>query len=127
MADEVSVKVIFDNLRNYLICGALIVAIHAVAKNQTSASFWPVVPALVTPLIYVLLVANIFQSWLIVDELETKIIRAAKGVSSTWRRPLRWLVLIVLVLLWTPVMMAAYGVVPALAQWAITGGKMNAL
>jgi hypothetical protein len=127
LPDALSLKVVFDNLRNYLICGALMVAINAVAANQSPAQLFVNWPALAKGLVFILLGANIYQSWIIVDELETKFVRFVVHVGPHRGKLLQWTVRGLLVLFWIPLVIAAYQFVPALVRWAIAGGKVNAL
>lgn len=127
LPDALSLKVVFDNLRNYFICGALMVAINTIAASQTPAQIFVIWPALSKGLVFILLGTNIYQSWVIVDELETTLVRFVIGVGPHWGKLLRWTVSVLLILFWIPLMFAAYQFVPALVQWAIAGGKLNAL
>jgi hypothetical protein len=122
--ETVSLKLVFDNLRNYLICGALIVAINAIV-SQPQSQEWIVWPAFAKVLAYVLLFANVVQSWLIVDHVAMKVARFPKEVRPTWGRWRRRLLRLFVVLAFAPVILAAYQIVPALVRWAAVGGKVG--
>lgn len=108
-------KTIFDNVRNYVVCAAVVGALGATASAE-----WPWT---LTAFASALIVANVLQSWFILEKWTARIGRFQSEVRPRWgkfqRRALR--VAIVLVLL--PVFTSMFNGFALLVNWALRGGK----
>lgn len=125
--ETMSLKLVFDNIRNYFMCAAVIVAVAAMSEQNAGRDneIWPWTLSVFA---FFLLGANALQSWLIINHVTRRVGRFQREVRPTWAKWKRRLARILLLALMLPFMIAAYDVIPRLILWAITGGsKANGL
>lgn len=117
--ETTSLKLVFDNVRNYLMCAAVVAAVAALGAPSTSEQTnWTL-----TVFAGFLVGANVLQSWLIIERVTSRIGRFQKELKPRWGRFQRGLVKIFLVALMLPVLIAAFEGFSILVVWAIRGGK----
>jgi len=120
--EAVTLKVVFDNVRNYLICAAVIAALGATRtqwKDPPGGSWsWGLA-------IFALLFlgANALQSVLIITRLTDRVGRFQKEIRPTWAKWRRRLFRLLLAALFAPIIWSAYQGFFALMVWAIAGGQ----
>lgn len=119
--EAASLKLVFDNVRNYLICAAVIGAIGALSpRNSEGQPIWPLSIVVMAAL---LLGANFVQSWLLLDRMSTRVGRFQKEVRPKWGKLRRRLLRVLLVLIMIPIIISAIDLFQMLIQWAARGGK----
>lgn len=116
-----SLKLVFDNVRNYLICAAVIGAVGALSPK--SAGGQPIWPASILVMAFLLIGANFLQSWLLVDRLTSGVGGFQKQVRPKWGRFRRRLLRSLLVILLLPVVVSAFDLFQLMIQWAVSGGR----
>lgn len=119
--ETMSLKLVFDNVRNYLLCAAVIAAVVALSGRNHGEGY-EIWPWTLSVFAFSLLGANALQSWLIISHVTRRIGRFQREVRPAWGRWKRRLVRVLLLVFVLPVVLAAYNVFPALILWAITGG-----
>ena len=124
--ETVSLKIVFDNVRNYFICITLIAAVLAMAAQFPLNSGGIARDLIIWPwslrvFALVLLGANALQSWLIITKVTKDIGRLPRTLRPTWgkwrRRGMRFF----LVILVAPVIFSAYQIFPALIVLVVSG------
>jgi hypothetical protein len=113
--ETVSLKTIFDNVRNYLMCAAVVGALGA-----SAAADWPWT---LVAFSIALIAANALQSWFIVEKWTARIGRFQTEVRPRWGKFKRRLMRVVLVVILLPVFTAMFQGFALLVQWALRGGK----
>ena len=124
--EVISLKVVFDNVRNYFICTTVVAAVLAIGQEgvpspsgTSNTAIWPWSLQFVG---LMLLGGNALQSWLIISRVTKGIGRLPKTIRPTWGKWRRRTMRLLLVLLVAPFVFAAYQVFPTLIAWAIAGG-----
>ena len=118
--ETMSLKVVFDNVRNYLICAAVVAAVVALETPRSGRDLWPWT---VTVFAVLLIGANALQSWFIIERITGRIGRFQKEVRPGWGKLQRRLLRTFLVVLVVPIMAGAFQGFSILIVWAIKGGK----
>ena len=113
----VSMKLVFDNVRNYLMCAALVLAIQAVANPGNPQAEWPWALAAVVTILSAL---NLLQSWLLIGGTIESLRALPRVLQSRWSRGIVKLVLILFVLL---ALTAAFQVIPLLLVAIASGHR----
>ncbi len=126
--ETISLKIVFDNVRNYFICAALVAAIMAIAQRAVASSAGAVHTSAIWPwslqvIALVLLGGNALQSWLIISRVTQRIGRLPGDIRPTWGKWRRRGLRLLLAVLAAPFVFAAYEVFPALILWAVMGGN----
>jgi hypothetical protein len=119
--EVVSLKVVFDNVRNYLMCAAVVAAVGALGPSTGHG----VVPWTLVMFAVLLILANAIQSWLIIEKLTSQIGRFQKEVRPKWGKFKRRLTRLVLVVVLTPVLAGIIQGFLLLIIWAINGGAVK--
>ena len=120
--DAMSLKLVFDNIRNYLICAAVIGAVGALSATSMNAGIasWPTTIIVVAVL---LIGTNSLQTFLILDRVTSRIGRFQKEVRPKWGKVRRRLARLLIVVVMLPVVLSAFDLFHLLVQWAIQGGR----
>ena len=116
--ETVSLKLIFDNVRNYLMCAGVVGAIGALGTIGQ-----PEVPVTLIAFAGALVAANALQSWFIVQKWTARIGRFQSEVRPRWGKFRRRLLRVVLFLVLLPVFGATFQAFGLLIAWALRGGK----
>jgi hypothetical protein len=116
--EKISLKLLFDNVRNYLMCAAVVAVAAASAKDQTNTSTWPL-----ELFASFLIIANILQTWFIIERITSGIGQYHDRIRLQWGKSRRFLVKLFLVILTIFAFIAAIRGFSALLAWAIRGGK----
>ncbi len=116
--DVISLKVIFDNVRNYLMCAAVVGALGALGPMGQHE-----VPAPLVAFAVGLVVANAFQSWLIFQKWTSRIGQFQAEVRPRWGKFKRRVMRVFLFFLLLPVFAATFQAFGVLIAWAMRGGK----
>lgn len=116
--EAISLKVIFDNVRNYLMCAAVVGAIGALGPIGPAEVSAPLVAFAVG-----LVAANALQSWLIFQRWTARIGRFQAEVRPGWGKFKRRLMRVFLFLLLLPVVGATFQAFVVLIAWAMRGGR----
>ena len=117
-----SLKLVFENVRNYLMCAAVVAAVAALTVPRTSeqAGVWPWT---LTVFAAFLIGLNVLQSWFIIERITNRIGRFPKEVRPRWGKLKRRLMRVFIVAMMLPVITAAIEGFSTLFIWAIHGGK----
>ncbi|OGS98301.1 MAG: hypothetical protein A3F73_04605 [Gallionellales bacterium RIFCSPLOWO2_12_FULL_59_22] len=120
--ETMSLKLLFDNVRNYIICAAVVAAVTALREPHTSeqAAAWPWT---LTIFAVFLVGSNVLQSWLIIEHITNRIGRFQGEVRPLWGKVQRGLMRLFLVFLTLLVLITAFEGFSILLVWAIRGGK----
>lgn len=118
--ETVSLKVVFDNVRNYLICAAVVGAVGALGPSSGRDD---VVPWTLIVFAILLIGTNALQSWFIVERITNRIGRFQREVRPQWGKLKRWLMRLLLAVLLVPVLAAMFQGFSILILWAIAGGR----
>ncbi len=116
--EAVSLKLIFDNVRNYLMCAAVVGAIGALGNIGQ-----PETPGPLVAFAGALIAANALQSWLIVQKWTERLGRFQSEVRPRWGKFKRRLMRVFLFLILLPVFAATFQAFGMLIAWALRGGK----
>lgn len=116
--EAMSLKLLFDNVRNYLMCAAVVAAVVALGEPGTSEQ-----AGTLTVFAVFLVGANALQSWFIIERITSRIGRFQSEVRPRWGKFRRRLMRVFLVVLMLPVIIAAFEGFSILLVWAIHGGK----
>jgi hypothetical protein len=115
--DPVSLKTIFDNIRNYLMCAGVVGAIGVLGPSTAGGS------SILIAFSIVLIAANALQSWLVIVGWTRRIERFQREVRPNWGRIKRRLWRVVLFVCLLPPVTAMFQAFGMLIRWALVGGK----
>ena len=116
--EAVTLKTIFDNVRNYLMCAGVVAAIGALGTLGRPEMPWTLVTFAIA-----LVAANALQSWLILQRWTERIGRFQSEVRPRWGKFKRRSMRVALFLLLLPLFGAMLQSFATLIQWALRGGK----
>ncbi len=125
--ESISLKLVFDNVRNYLLCGALAAVGVALAKLDGATitntfDALPLWPWSLKVIFLLLLAANAVQTVLIINRATRGVGNIPKDLRPNWRRWQRLTLQVVILLLIFPIVAAAFQLLPTLILWALAGG-----
>lgn len=103
----VSLKLVFDNLRNYLMCAAVVGVVRTAYRAPTSDPDWPWALQWVIASVTAL---NIIQSWCIIQGVVDRLRTLPRVLERRWIRSLTKLVLVGVVFM---TVMAVFQIIPA--------------
>jgi hypothetical protein len=118
--EKITLKVIFDNVRNYLMCAAVVAA---VAVLGPVAGNGVVVPWTLIVFAGLLIITNVLQSWFIIERWTSRIGRFQKEIRPGWGKLKRRLMRVCIAILFFPIMAGMAQGFLLLVLWALTGGK----
>lgn len=118
--ETVSLKVVFDNVRNYLMCAAVVAAVGALGPSNGRDGVLPW-----TLIIFAILLigTNALQSWFIVERFTNRVGRFQKEVRPQWGKLKRRLMRLFHFALLVPVLAAMFQGFSILILWALAGGR----
>ena len=112
----VNLKLVFDNLRNYLMCAGVVAVVRA-AYQQPSNAEWPWALEVVIVLLAML---NVAQSWYIIQGIVDRLRSLPRVLEKRWMRTVTKLILITAFLF---TVTAIFQVIPALLVAIASGIK----
>jgi hypothetical protein len=117
--EAVTLNVIFGNIRNYLMCAAVVGAVGALGPSTGHG----VIPWTLVMFAALLILTNAVLSWHIIERWTNRIGRFQREVRPNWGRFRRRLMRAILVIVLAPVFAGIVQGFLLLTLWALKGGK----